>query len=260
MSNLPAYVGAITIAGTAGILTAACAALYRGSRDSGASRRTAATTAAGAAILFGAWAVASALFAHHGGYQTQLGKQPPWLPIEAMGAMVTLLLLARIPLVSRALSGENSVRLLSWPHAFRVAGGVAFVIAMILGHMPALFALPAGLGDMAVGVAEPVLARRIKAGHGRRPAMWFNILGLVDLVTAMTLGGLTAYGIVHVSPVNSALSQLPTALTPTVGVPMVFALHILALRRLRSSPERQATSELSGPEIHWRTANETVSG
>ena len=113
MSSLPAYVGAISIAGTTGILTAACAALYRGSRDSGASRRAASTTTAGAAILFGAWAVASALFAHHGGYQTQLGKQPPWLPIEAVGAMIALLLLARLAPVSRALSGENSVRLLS---------------------------------------------------------------------------------------------------------------------------------------------------
>jgi hypothetical protein len=86
MSSLPAYVGAITIAGITGILTATCAALYRGSRDSGASRSAAATTAAGAAILFGVWAVASADFAHHGGYHTQLGKQPPWLPIEANSA------------------------------------------------------------------------------------------------------------------------------------------------------------------------------
>lgn len=259
MSSLPAYVGAITIAGTTGILTAACAALYRGSRESGASRRAAVTTAAGAAILFGVWAFASALFAHHGGYQTQLGKQPPWLPIEAMGAMIALLLLARIAPVSRALSGENSVRLLSWPHAFRVAG-VALVISMILGHLPALFALPAGLGDMAVGVAEPILARRIKAGHGRRAAMWFNILGIVDLVTAMILGGLTGYGIVHVSPVNSALSQLPLALIPTVAVPILLVLHLLTLRRPPSSPERQATSELSRPDIHSRTASGMVWG
>jgi hypothetical protein len=232
MSSLPAYVGAITVAGTAGILTATCAVLYRGSRGSGASRRAAATTAAAAAILFGVWAGASAVFAHHGGYHTQLGKQPPWLPIEAMGAMVALLLLTRIPFVSRALSVHNSVRLLSWPHAFRVAG-VAFVISMILGHLPALFAMPAGLGDMAVGVAEPFVTRRIKAGHGHRAAMWFNILGILDLVSAMAVGGLTAYGIVHVEPVNSAVSELPLALIPTVAVPMLFVLHILTLRRLR---------------------------
>jgi hypothetical protein len=209
--------------------------------------------------LFGAWAVASAVFAHHGGYHTQVGKQPPWLPIEAMGAILALLLLTRIPFVSRALSGPNSVRLLSWPHAFRLAG-VALVISMMLGHLPALFAVPAGLGDMAIGIAEPFVTRRIKAGHGHRAAIRFNIFGILDLVIAMTLGGLTAYGIVHVSPVNSALSVLPLALIPTVGVPILVVLHILTLRRLPSSPDRQTTSELSGPEIHWRTANETVSG
>lgn len=235
MSSLPAYVGAITVAGTAGILTAACAALYRGARDSDASRKAAATTAAAAAILFGVWAVASAIFAHRGGYHTQLGKAPPWLPVEAITAMVALLLLARIPSVSRALSGPNSVRLLSWPHAFRVAG-VALVISMILGHLPALFAIPAGLGDMAIGIAEPFVTRRIHAGHGHRAARWFNIFGILDLVSAMALGGLTAYGIVHVSPVNSAVSELPLALIPTVAVPTLFVLHILTLRRLRVPP------------------------
>jgi hypothetical protein len=234
MSNLPTYVSAITVAGTAGILTATCAVLYRGSRLSGASRRAAATTAGGAAILFGAWAVSSAVFARHGGYHTQLGKKPPWLPIEAITAMIALLMLTRIPFVSRALPDQNSVRLLSWPHAFRVAG-VVLVISMILGHLPALFALPAGLGDMAVGVAEPLVTRRIKAGHGHRAATWFNIFGILDLVSAMTLGGLTAYKIIHVSPANSALSEFPLVLIPTVGVPVLFVLHVLTLRRLRLS-------------------------
>jgi hypothetical protein len=258
MSTLPAYVGAITIAGTTGILTATCAALYRGSRDSGTSRGAAARVAGGAAIVFGVWAGASALVADHGGYRTQLGKQPPWLPIEAMGAMIALLLLARIPPVARALSGENAVRLLSWPHAFRVAG-VSFVISMILGHMPALFAVPAGLGDMAVGIAEPLVARRIRGDNGRRAALWFNILGLVDLVTALILGGLTAYEVVQVSPVNSGLSQLPLALVPTVGVPVLLVLHLLTLRRLRRSPDRQSTSELSGAAIRSRAASGTMS-
>jgi hypothetical protein len=104
---------------------------------------------------------------------------------------------------------------------------------MILGHLPALFALPAGLGDMAIGIAELLLTRRIMIGHGHRAAVWFNSLGLLDLIIAMTVGGLTAYGIVHVSPVNSALSEMPLALIPTVGVPILLVLHILTLRRLR---------------------------
>ena len=244
MSPLPPYVGAITLVGIAGILVATSAALYRGSRDTGAGRRAATATTASSAVLFGAWAVTSALIAHHGGYRTQLGKQPPWLPIEAMAATAVLLLLARIPAVSRALAGPNTVRLLSWPHTFRVAG-IALLISMWLGHLPALFAIPAGLGDIAVGVVEPLLSRRIKAGHARRATLWFNLFGMTDLVTAMALGGLTAYHIVHVSPANSALSQLPLALIPTVGVPTLFALHILTLRRLPGTPRRHTAPVLT---------------
>lgn len=256
MSSLPAYVGAITVAGVTGILAAASAALYRGSRDSGADRRAATRTAAGAAIVLGAWGAASALVADHGGYHGQLGKQPPWLPIEAAGAVVALLLLARIPSVSRALSSTHAVRLLSWPHAFRVAG-IALIISMWFGHLPALFAIPAGVGDIAVGVAEPLLARRIKAGQARRSTWWFNVFGIADLVTAMVLGGLTAYGIVHVSPANSALSRLPLALIPTVGVPTLFALHILTLRRLPRA-EQQSAAELSRLENGTPTADGAV--
>jgi hypothetical protein len=200
--------------------------------------RRAAAVAAASAILFGTWVAASALVAHHGGYRTQLGKQPPWLPIEAAAATAVVLLLARIPAVSHALAGSNTVRLLSWPHVFRV-GGVVLVISMWLGRLPALFALPAGLGDIAVGLAEPLVSRRIKAGHARRATLWFNLFGVIDLLTAMALGGLTAYGIVHVSPAGSALSQLPLALIPTVGVPTVLAVHILTLQRLPSAPRRR---------------------
>jgi hypothetical protein len=253
MSPLPTYVGTITIVGIAGILAATSAALYRGRRDTGAGRRAAAATAAASAVLFGAWAVASALIAHHGGYRTQLGKQPPWLPIEATVATAVLLLLARIPAVSRGLAGPSTVRLLSWPHTFRVAG-VALVISMWMGHLPALFAIPAGLGDITVGVVEPLLSRRIRTGHARRATLWFNLFGITDLVTAMVLGGLTAYGIVHVSPANSALSQLPLALIPTVGVPTLFALHVLTLRRLPSAPQREATPAPTRPETTSSTA------
>jgi hypothetical protein len=259
MTSLPVYVGAITVAGTAGILTATCAVLYLGGRGSGASRPAAATATAAAATLFGAWAVASAVFAHHGGYRPQLAKQPPWLPLETVAALVALLALTRIPFVSRALTGPDSVRLLSRPHAFRVAG-VAFLISMFLGHLPALFALPAGLGDLAIGVAEPLMMRRIRTGIGHRAATWFNLLGLLDLVSAMTLGGLTAYGIVHVSPASSAVGELPLVLIPTVAVPVLLGLHILTLRRLRlgvrwSVGPPPAQYGVRRPSKAWRLSN-----
>jgi len=71
--------------------------------------------------------------------------------------------------------------------------GVVFLFYLALGHLPALFALPAGVGDIAAGIAAPLVARRLAQGTGRRAALWFNAFGLTDLVVALTLGALTAY-------------------------------------------------------------------
>jgi hypothetical protein len=56
------------------------------------------------------------------------------------------------------------------------------------------------------------------------------------MVVALTLGGLTGFQIVHVTPVNSVISELPIVLIPTVGVPLLLALHIVSLRQLRAAP------------------------
>ena len=85
-----------------------------------------------------------------------------------------------------------------------------------LGHgvpwLPvALFALPAGVGDIAVGIATPWITRKLADGSGGRAAVWFNLLGIVDLSDAQILGGLTGFHVVSVSPSASLNSQLPLA-------------------------------------------------
>jgi hypothetical protein len=84
------------------------------------------------------------------------------------------------------------------PHALRVVG-VTFLLVMAQGHLPAVFALPAGLGDIATGLAAP---------PGGSPAA----LGTPE-----------------------SLSLLPLAFVPTVAVPLSVALHIVSLRRLRTA-------------------------
>ena len=55
---------------------------------------------------------------------------------------------------------------------------MVFLLTMALGHLPALFALPAGLGDIAAGIAAPLVARRLAQGTGRRAALWFKKPGI----------------------------------------------------------------------------------
>jgi hypothetical protein len=231
MYDPPAYLWAITIAGTIAIAATSCLVLYGGAERAGLGRRRAALLAAAAAILVGGWFTATALIAGHGWYHTRLGHQVPWLPVAIAGFLGALLAVSRIPVVARALTAPGMPSRLVLPHSFRVAG-VVFLLTMALGHLPALFALPAGLGDIATGIAAPVVARRLSQGTGRRTALWFNAFGLTDLVVAVSLGALTGYNLIHVTPSSAAISELPLALIPTAAVPLLFALHITSLSTL----------------------------
>jgi hypothetical protein len=114
-----------------------------------------------------------------------------------------------------------------------VAEGTAFLLIMFLGHLPALFAMPAGLGDIAAGIAAPLVARRLAQGTGRRAALWFNAFGMTDLVNALTLGALTGFALINVTPSGAPISELPLALIPTAAVPLLLTLHIMSVSALR---------------------------
>src|SRR6266702_3507563 len=80
------------------------------------------------------------------------------------------------------------------------------------GFLGTLFALPAGLGDIAAGIAAPLTARRLAQGTGRRAAQWFNAFGITDLIVALTLGALTGYQLLNVTPSSAPIGELPLAL------------------------------------------------
>lgn len=234
LNNLPAYLWAIELVAVAGIAAATCLVLYTGAIRTGASRRRATLLASGAAVVLGGWFSASAVIAAHGGYQNQLGHGVPWLPVAVVGFLGALLALGRIPAVRRALTGPDMIGHLLVPHTFRVAG-VVFLAAMALGRMPALFALPAGLGDIATGIGAALVARRLSRGTGQRGALSVNVFGMLDLVVALTLGTLTAFQLVNVTPPNQLIGDLPFALIPTAAVPLLLALHIRSLLTLRKT-------------------------
>ena len=73
-------------------------------------------------------------------------------------------------------------------------------LAVYNSLLDALFALPAGLGDIAAGIAAPLVAYRLARGTGRRAARWHNAFGMTDLVVALTLGALTGFQLVNVTP------------------------------------------------------------
>jgi len=127
--------------------------------------------------------------------------------------------------------------------------GVLFLVAWALDLMPAVFALPAGIGDVAVGLAAPFVARRLERDPvgGRRMAVAWNVAGIADLVLAVTLGFLSspsAFQLLSKADPNALVSRMPFVLIPVFGVPIAIVLHIVALRRL-SAPEDSHAAALT---------------
>lgn len=250
MHELPVYLWVITLIGIVGVAAATSVVLHMGAVQAGLSRRTAALLATGAAIVIGGWYAASAVIGAHGGYRAHLGRQVPWMPIVVVGFVLLLLALSRIPVVQRALSAPDMGGRILLPHTFRAVEGTVFIVAMFIGQLPALFAIPAGLGDIAVGIAAPFVARKLAQGTGRGAALRFNGLGITDLVTALVLGGLTGFQLINVTPSGQAISDLPLVLVPTAAVPLLFVLHIVSLsKRVRADANSAHASKSAGALI-----------
>jgi hypothetical protein len=117
--------------------------------------------------------------------------------------------------------------------AYRIAG-VGFIVLMALGQLPAIFAVPAGLGDLAIGLTAFGAASAARNGRISR-AVWWNVLGLIDLAIALTLGvgtGPSQFGFIPTVPRSTLFSLAPFAVVPSFIVPLDIILHVLALRGL----------------------------
>jgi hypothetical protein len=239
VADLPLYVWVLVVIGVIGIPATTAAGLFASTIPADGNRRLASAVAAGFTAVWAAWIIVSAVLADGGAYRQSASETRPWIGVAAGGGLVAALVATAIPAVSTALRSPGTLARLTLPHTFRVVGA-AFIIVMALGKLPAAFALPAGLGDIAVGIAAPFIARRLAKGD-RNGAIWFNILGILDLVVAVSIGFLAGLGpsrLLDISPSTADVALLPLALIPTTAVPLAVALHLMSLIRLRTAPVR----------------------
>jgi hypothetical protein len=129
------------------------------------------------------------------------------------------------------------LRLIAGIQAWRWAG-LGFLSLYAHNVLPAMFALPAGLGDMAVGFAAPwiILALVRRPAFAASPAfIRWNVLGILDLIVAISLGTLSATlstgapGEISTAP----MATLPLLLIPAFLVPLFLMLHTAALMQSR---------------------------
>jgi hypothetical protein len=112
---------------------------------------------------------------------------------------------------------------------------ITFLILLAQGQLPALFAVPAGVGDILAGLAAPFVARRLREPGGRSLALGWNVFGLLDLIVAIGLGVTLNPGplqVFHTSPSTAVLTTFPLTLFSTFFVPLSMLLHVLSLRYL----------------------------
>jgi hypothetical protein len=164
----------------------------------------------------------------------------PVLPLAiVLPVAVGLVLLMRSRRIATLLDGMPPSWLVGL-QVYRVFGGV-FLVQWALGNLSPAFALPAGTGDVLVGVlALPVafyLARY--QGSGRAVAVSWNLLGILDLVVAVTLGFLASTG--RLGGVPRPLVY-PVVMVPAFGVPLSFILHGLSLWQLRRRAARSGAA------------------
>ncbi len=135
---------------------------------------------------------------------------------------------------------SRDLRLLTMLQAWRVLGAM-FLVLYFYDILPGLFAYPAGLGDVAIGVTAPTVAMALIArpdfAASRAFVVW-NLLGLFDFVVAFATGTLTSGvipGLVADGLTSSAVVVLPLALIPGFLVPVFSLLHIAALLQARQA-------------------------
>ena len=143
--------------------------------------------------------------------------------------------------------------------------GVIFLVLYAGGHLPGLFALPAGVGDTLVGIFAPSVAAsfaRIPEGVQRRVRLW-NLLGIADLVVAVTIGFLTSPSPLQLAAFDrpsKLIAMFPLSLIPVFAVPLSILLHIASLqrvsqRRVAGGGEQWAQQIGSTSELKRKTAN-----
>lgn len=120
---------------------------------------------------------------------------------------------------------SRSPRALTLAHTWRI-GGFIFLISYAFGVLPGVFALPAGLGDIAIGATASLGALKFANPDHRKGFIVWQLLGVSDLVIAVTLGTTAALINPHGVPTD-ALAVLPLSLIPTFIVPLLLILHII---------------------------------
>jgi hypothetical protein len=125
-----------------------------------------------------------------------------------------------------------NLQILTLAQSWRIVG-FTFLLLEARGILPAIFALPAGYGDMAIGMTATFAAWKLADPARRNSFIAWQLLGITDLITAVSLGT-TARLLSPHGPSMEAMTVLPLSLVPTFLVPLFFIFHAICIAQARA--------------------------
>jgi len=191
----------------------------------------------GIAALLGAWFLLIVSLGAAGMFVTPRGTPPVAIALGIALPLALFFAALRLSKTFREFVLALDLRLIAGIQAWRWAG-LGFLFLYAYHILPAVFALPAGLGDMAIGFTAPwmilALSRRPAFAASAAFVRW-NLLGILDLVVAVSIGTVSsmlstgAPGEISTAP----MATLPLLLIPAFLVPLFLMLHTAALLQSR---------------------------
>lgn len=174
------------------------------------------------------------------------------VPVLPIAIFLPVILGAPLLLASKRIGQVLDAMPTSWligVQLYRVFGSWALVAALH-GTLPLIFGVPAGVGDTLTGLLAFPTAMAVASGtaQSRLGAIAWNILGLADLVIAVTLGAITSPGptqLIDTHGPTIGAGIYPGVLTPAFVVPGAVLLHLLSLRQLRRRGRAEAAARVA---------------
>jgi hypothetical protein len=142
-------------------------------------------------------------------------------------------------------------KILTSAQSWRIIG---FTFLLLEAHsvLPAVFAFPAGYGDMFIGVTASYVAWKLADPAHRNYFILWQLLGILDLVIAVGVGTTAAF-IDPQGPPMLPMTVLPLSLIPTFLVPLFMILHVICIAQARTwktaSHRATQTSAVHQPAI-----------
>jgi hypothetical protein len=240
--SAPTYVTYFMLLSSIGIIAAALAGLHVAVGRANWKQSQRAATLRTATVLLLLWFAAAVTLSYAGTFRGT-SSSPPTIEFG-----IFIPIIAGVVWLWRSAGAKRLLDVVpqSWLvglQFYRVLGAI-FLLMCAQGRLTAAFALPAGAGDVAVGLLAPIVAVAYARGVAGREflVVGWNLLGLFDLANAITTGFLTSPSplqLLSLDAPNQLISEYPLVLVPVFGVPLGVLLHVASLVKLHRDAVRR---------------------